>query len=478
MIAGLKPYPAYRESGFSGLGTIPAHWQLKRNKFLLREIDERSLDGSEELLTVSQYTGVTPSHARVAENGEPLTRATSLVGYRRVEPGDLVMNIMLAWNGNLGVSCFQGIASPAYSVFRFLPLAAPRFFHYLFRTELFAGIFKTLSTGVVDSRLRLHAEMFFRVSSPLPPLPEQKLIIKYLDHADRQTARCIRARQKLIKLLEEQKRTIIHRAVTRGLDPNVHLKPSGVEWLGELPSHWSVGRLKFVASHIIDCLHATPVYSEGGDFPAIRTADVYPGKLRVESARRLDEEQYRRWTERLVPEERDILYTREGRRFGIAALVPANFRLCISQRMMAFRIRAEHSPAYVMWQLNCGHVYEQAAADLVGAAAPRVNAGRIKNFSLILPPFGEQEAIAAAVEQAIREPNFAILKARREIDLIREFRSRFIADVATGKLDVREAATKLPEEVPEETREDVDPSCVYTESVEMLPGGSNEMKFS
>jgi type I restriction enzyme S subunit len=447
-MSALKPYPAMKASGVSWLGEVPAHWEVRRLKYVLRERDIRSADGSEQLLRVSQYTGVT--QRRRADGGdEPETRAESLVGYKCVEPHDFVVNIMLAWNGSMGVSGFHGIVSPSYCVYRFGDVAHPWYFHHLLRSPAYKARIKAVSTGVVESRLRLYTDDIYRIEGMLPPLSEQSAIVRFLDYMDRRIRRYIRAKQKLIKLLEEQKQAIIHRAVTRGLDPNVRLKLSGVEWLGDVPEHWKVTRLKFIATQIVDCLHATPVYSTTGEYPAIRTADVQPGQLLLESARLVDEEHYLRWTARMTPEAGDILYTREGERFGIAALVPANVRLCISQRMMAFRIQPIHNSAYIMWQINCRHVYRQAAADLVGAAAPHVNVERIRNFWLVLPPGPEQEKIVAAVRRAHAGPNTAIAKARNEISLLREYRTRLIADVVTGKLDAREVAARLPDKIEE-----------------------------
>ncbi len=142
----------------------------------------------------------------------------------------------------------------------------------------------------------------------------------------------------------------------------------------------------------------------------------------------------------MEPAEGDILYTREGERFGIAALVPSAVRLCISQRMMAFRMQPTQNSAYVMWQINCQHAYAQAAADLIGAAAPHVNVERIKNLWMVLPPRREQDEIVAAVKALHSRPDETIARAHKEIALLREYRTRLIADVVTGKLDVREAA--------------------------------------
>src|SRR5207253_9031755 len=132
-IEGLKPYPAMKDSGVPWLGEVPAHWDLRRLKYLLRERDVRSADGKEQLLRVSQYTGITRRKHDDSADG-PDTRAESLVGYRCVEPNELVVNIMLAWNGSMGVSRFAGIASPAYCVYRFGAGGQPWYFHHLLRS--------------------------------------------------------------------------------------------------------------------------------------------------------------------------------------------------------------------------------------------------------------------------------------------------------------------------------------------------------
>jgi type I restriction enzyme S subunit len=226
-------------------------------KLLLREVDARSTAGKEQLLRVSQYTGVTRRKS-VDGSDVPDTRASSLVGYKRVMPSDLVINIMLAWNGSMGVSRYDGIASPAYCVYRFKPGAIPWYYHELLRLPVYKGRIKTASTGVVESRLRLYSDDLGRIEVIQPPLVEQAAIVRFLDWANGRLERAIRAKRKVIALLNEQKQAIIHRAVTRGLDPSVPLKPSGIPWLGEIPQHWEVRRTKF---NIVDCT-TTPRYSE------------------------------------------------------------------------------------------------------------------------------------------------------------------------------------------------------------------------
>ena len=251
MTPSLKPYPTYKFSDVEWLGNVPVHWEVRRFKYLLRERDLRSVDGSEQLLRVSQYTGVT-QRKRTGGGDEPDTRAESLVGYKCVEPNDFVVNIMLAWNGSMGVSQFHGIASPAYCVYRFRMGIHPWYFHHLLRSPAYKARIKAVSTGVVESRLRLYTDDLYRLEALFPTLPEQTAIVRFLDHADRRIRRYIRAKQKLIALLEEQKQAIIHQAVTGQIDvrtgqPYPSYKDSGVERLGDVPAHWEVRRLRTVA---------------------------------------------------------------------------------------------------------------------------------------------------------------------------------------------------------------------------------------
>ena len=175
-------------------------------------------------------------------------KAESYAGHKLCWPGDLVINSLWAWAQGLGVSRFHGIVSTAYGVYRIRSDVEiePWFIHNLVRSVPFHWELRVRSKGVWTSRLQLTDEAFLGAPFPIPPLSEQAAIVRFLDHADRRIRRYIRAKQKLIKLLEEQKQAIIHRAVTRGLNPNVRLKPSGVKWLGDVPVHWWVMPLRRV----------------------------------------------------------------------------------------------------------------------------------------------------------------------------------------------------------------------------------------
>ena len=254
MIGDLKPHAAYKDSGQDWLGFIPAHWSLLRAKRLFREVDERSKTGEEELLSVSHLTGVTPRRLKTVT----MFLAESNVGHKVCRPGDLVINTLWAWMAALGVTTHTGMVSPAYGVYR--PTDGgdilPAYADHLLRTPLYAAEYQRRSTGVNSSRLRLYPEQFLRMPILVPPKDEQTAIVRFLGWANGRLERAIRAKRKVIALLMEQKQAITHRAVIRGIDSQVTLRPSGVVWLGEIPKHWEVLRSKQIYREV-DCRSAT-----------------------------------------------------------------------------------------------------------------------------------------------------------------------------------------------------------------------------
>jgi type I restriction enzyme, S subunit len=457
MIEGLQPYPEYRESGQKWLGRCPAHWKVRRTKLILREVDSRTRTGKEQLLRVSQYTGVTE---RKATNGSdsPDTRASSLVGYKQVAPHDLVINIMLAWNGSMGVSRFGGITSPAYCVYRFRDGALPWYFHSLFRTSLYKGRIKAASTGVVESRLRLYSDDLGRIEVLLPPPDEQTAIVRFLEHANRKIDGFIRVKRKLIGLLNEQKQAIIHRAVTRGLDPNVPLKPSGVPWLGDIPRHWEEAALR---RHwcVTDCKHLTVPFVEDG-FPLASVVEVQSFTLNLERCKKTKPAWYRLLIEGdRKPKRGDLIYCRNAS-VGACALVETDIDFAMGQDVCLIRSKLQNQ-RFLNYQLHSPFMDHQLELLLVGSTFKRINVADIKALTVIVPPRGEQDAISEDLERKLVAFNTAITRTEQEITLMQEYRTRLTADVVTGKLDVRPAAARLPdlslEVAPVEAQDESDP---------------------
>lgn len=249
----LNPYPRYRNSGLPWLGNVPEHWTISRAKYLFREVDDRSTTGDEELLSVSHLTGVTPRR----EKNVTMFMAESNAGHKLCRPGDLVINTMWAWMAALGVSPYEGLVSPSYGVYR--PISVDLLSGYtdhLLRTSIYAAEYTRRSTGVNSSRLRLYPDQFLRIPIIVPSRAEQQAIVRFIGHLDRLTSRYVQAKRGLIQLLEEQRRSVVHSAIVKGLDSSAQLKDSNIQWLGKVPNHWEVSALR---RHwrVIDCKHST-----------------------------------------------------------------------------------------------------------------------------------------------------------------------------------------------------------------------------
>ncbi len=447
MIEGLKPYAGYKESGQAWLGTIPAHWDVRRTKLILREVDSRSSTGKEQLLRVSQYTGVTQRKAADGSDA-PDTRAASLVGYKRVAANDLVINIMLAWNGSLGASRYNGIASPAYCVYRFKKDALPWYCHELFRLPLYKGRIKTASTGVVESRLRLYSDDLGRIEALLPPPDEQAAIVRFLDHANRKIDGFVRAKRKLIGLLNEQKQAIIHRAVTCGLDPDVPLKPSGVPWLGEIPAHWEVMQLRQVLS-FGPKNGVSPPASAGIGVWSFSISAVRDGRINLAGNKKYVELDSARVAGFRIYKGDILLVRGNGNvalvgKCGLVEDCPEN---CVyPDILMKLRPNEKMNAEFMVLAINSSYVTNQVSTlAKTSNGAFKVSGATVRSISMLVPPSAEQMSLVETIKTESTTVNTAIARTEREIALMQEYRTRLTADIVTGKLDVREAAAKLPD---------------------------------
>ena len=242
MIEDLKPYPETKDSGLPWLGKVPAHWEIRRNGGLFQQRNDPG-DAELPILEVSLRTGVRVRDFSRSKRKQVMTDRSK---YKRAGQGDLVYNMMRMWQGAAGIAPVSGLVSPAYVVCRAMPGIDSGYFSRLFKTDDYLAEIDAASRGIVKDRNRLYWDQFKQICSPLPPPEEQAAIARFLAWATNRLDRAIGAKRRIIALLQEQKQAIIHRAVTRGLDPSVPLKDSGIPWLGEIPEHWEVRRAKYL----------------------------------------------------------------------------------------------------------------------------------------------------------------------------------------------------------------------------------------
>lgn len=243
MLADLRPYPASRDSGLPWLGQVPTHWEVRRNGRLFTQRNETGF-ADLPILEVSLRTGV---RVRDFDGSQRKQVMSDRDKYKRAARGDVTYNIMRLWQGAVGVAPVDGLVSPAYVVARPHSDVDGRYYAYLFRTDAHMREVDQYSRGIVKDRNRLYWDEFKQMPSPFPPPSEQRQIANFLDEHGRCVRQLVRNKLRLIELLEEQKQAVITRAVTRGLDGTVPLSPSGVDWLGAVPQHWTLRRFKFLA---------------------------------------------------------------------------------------------------------------------------------------------------------------------------------------------------------------------------------------
>jgi len=434
----LPKYEQYKDSGVEWLGEIPEHWEIKRLKYLFKEINERSNDGTEELLSVSHYTGVTLKKDKI-EDGGILSTAESLEGYKKVSENDLVINIMLAWNGSMGFSAYDGITSPAYCIYRLKKKQVTQFFHYLLRTELYKSEFKRNSSGVIESRLRLYSDDFFKIISILPPISEQTLIAQFLDRKTALIDQAIGIKEKQIELLKEHRQILIHKAVTRGLNPDVKMKDSGVEWIGEVPEGWEVARVKQYSNKISK---GTTPSTEGrsildiGPIRYIKAENIQDGYITNSPAHFIDEKT-NAMIQRSQLEENDILFVIAGATLGKIAIVGKDHIPSNTNQAVAFvRPNSKVIPQYLAIWLSSSIIKELTWLVAVQSAQPNLSMENLGNFSFALPSISEQKTILHHINITSDKIAAAISLKVQEIEKLKEYKATLINSAVTGKIKV------------------------------------------
>ncbi len=443
------PYPAYKPSGVPWLGDVPLSWEVRRIKALFRESEERRGQKPIELFSLTRTKGLIPQ----SENSSPTLLAEDLSGYKICRPTDIVMNRMQAWSGMFAVPPHEGIVSPDYSVFSPTTTCEIEFFEHLFKTPILVEQFAKNSKGIGSGFNRLYSDDFGNIIIPLPPLPEQTAIVRYLDHADRRIRRYVSAKRKLIALLGEEKQAVINHAVTRGLDPNVRLKPSGVEWLGDVPEHWETVQLGRIGT-FSKGTGGTKEDEVSEGIPCVRYGDLYMShKYLIRNSRAfVTEEKQPNYT---TIEYGDVLFAGSGEtieEIGKSAVNLIGSQVCCGGDVILFRPEVEINATFSGYAIDCPQAQYQKSRMGRGITIMHIYSSQLKNLWIGLPSLSEQDAIVEYLDKAAASIDAAIARARRQIELLEEYRTRLIADVVTGKLDVRDAAAGLPEagEEPEE----------------------------
>jgi len=442
MIADLKPYAEYKESGLPWLGQVPGHWDVKRLKNWVA-VNASTLSEStpndyefEYLDIGSVGTGrLSKSPARIRFGGAP-SRAR-----RVLRAGDTIVSTVRTYLKavvTVGELDEPLIASTGFAVLTPRGDSVPRCLGYVAQSEYFTNQVTGDSIGIAYPAIS--ETKLSNILVTLPPPDEQAAIVRFLDWANGRLERAIRAKRKVIALLGEQKQAIIHRAVTRGLDPSVPLKPSGIPWLGDIPQHWEVVRNMALFAHRVEAGRA--------GFPVLQIS------LRSGiTAEELD--QFGR-PKRLIADatkyklihKGDVAYNTMRMWQGAVGVSPCDG--LVSPAYVVLRPRCDTCPEFYDFIFHTEVYKQEVNRQSTGIVSDRNRLywDSFKQMPNIHLPRDEQAEVVTFILSETSSLNTAISRLEREIELLREYRTRLVADVVTGKLDVREAALRLPDEAP------------------------------
>ena len=464
MIANLKPYPAMKYSGVTCLGEVPEHWEVSALRRKLRTYDGIKIGPFGSQLKLEQMS---PSGYKVYGQANVIARdfarGTKFVDQEKfnelsaceVLPSDLLVTMM----GTSGRCAYvPDDASEGIMDSHLLRLRTDFSINVRFASRIIDEspyVKEQISvTGKGSIMHGLNSGIVKALVLALPPLPEQAAIVRFLDHADRRIRRYIRAKQKLIKLWEQQQQAIIHQVVTGQIDvrtgqPYPAYRPSGVEWLGAVPAHWQLLRLKNVA-------HVQTGLTLGKDYRGTRTtsrsylrvANVQAGRLDLTHVKSIDVPLNE--ADRTTLLTGDVLMTEGGDidKLGRGCVWRDEISKCLHQNHI-FAVRCKHgllSPEFLVGLMASQHgraYFELTAKQTTNLAS--TNSSTLRAFPMPLPVLEEQVAILNVLSEETNAMDHAMGQAERGIDLLREYRTRLSADVVTGKLDVREASAGLPE---------------------------------
>ena len=431
----MEKYLSYKDSGVQWLGEIPSHWKVKKIRHILSLANEKTKESGGELLSLSQYAGVTPK----TDSNVGIRAAEDTTGYNIVHKGQFVMNIMLAWNGSYAVSEYDGIISPAYCVFDFTRECARRYYNYLLRMKVYSGAFKTESKGIIDSRLRLYPQYFKNFPLIVPPIEEQRSMATYLDKATAEIDRAIAQQQRMIDLLNERKQIIIQRAVTKGLDENVEMKNSGLNWLGQIPSHWELVRLGY--SSWIRArlgwrgLKANEYVDSGYVF--LSAFNIVNNKMQWDNVNFINKFRYDESPE-IKLKIGDILLVKDGAGIGKCARVDElPLGEATANGSLAFITpKPDLDYRYLHYFLICDSFKKYTELLLTGMGVPHFTQGAMKKVKIPIPPINEQKRIVFHLDKEVGEFDLAIGRLEKQISFLQERKQIIISEVVTGKIKV------------------------------------------
>lgn len=459
----LRPYELKQVNDIPWIERIPAHWDVQRGKAVYKKLN-RPTRSNDEVVTCFRDGVVT---LRKNRRTTGFTESIKEIGYQGIRKGDLVIHVMDAFAGAIGVSDSDGKGTPVYSVCEAKVDLNNYYYAYVIREMAKTGFIQSLYRGIRERSSDFRFEVFANQYLPIPPLSEQDQIVKYLDHQLAKINKFIKTKKKLIAVLKEQKQAIINEVVTKGLDPNVKMKPSGIEWLGDVPEHWERDK----ANRLFRRIGSGTTPSSGnlkyynGNIKWINSGDLNDNYL-LDTRKTVTEIALADYSVLQVYPKKSIVVAMYGATIGKLSIT--EFEACCNQACCVLGdLKSNVNLEYAFYALySCKSSLIEKSR---GGGQPNISQEIIKQTWLPIPPMSEQADIVNHIKKTTAFIESCILRVSNEIELITEYRNCLISDAVTGKVDVRNIVI---EELEEEIIEDIelDEDSIDEESLEAEDG--------
>lgn len=436
----IERYDAYKDSGVEWLGEIPEHWDVARLGSILSPVSQKNCPDL-PLLSITREKGVIVRDIEDEDENHNYI-PDDLSNYKLLKAGQFGMNKMKAWQGSYGIAPATGIVSPAYYVFNVADSISPDYFHLAIRSKVYVSFFGSSSDGVRIGQWDLSKSRMTNIPFLIPSISEQKRMATFIREKFDQIDRAIAIKQKQIELLKERRQILIHNAVTRGLDPNVEMKDSGVEWIGEVPKHWEVKRLKFLGN-----LFSGLSDKKGDDFskepikqskPYIPFTNICKNLLvkkgEYHYVKMSDSE-----SQNMVLKD-DILFLMSSETLddiGKCSLYSFTDEVYLNSFCKGFRLTDKSISSLFLIYLLSSLAY-RIYFGMVGRGFTRINIKQeyINEIQTLIPPIQEQIAIASFITKADEKIHLAVLLIEQEIEKLKEYKASLVNSVVTGKVKV------------------------------------------
>jgi type I restriction enzyme, S subunit len=429
-------YPKYKVSGVEWMGQVPEHWRIAKFRHHFIESPEKiETEVVGPMLSVSGYRGI-----EIKEYDDENRRRLDdeLIGYRIVRPEQLVVNNMWLNAAGLGVSEYEGHVSPAYRAYWIDKALNRRFIHHLMRSGLYVQMYTKVAQGIRPNSLQVGRDDLMELPILLPDPPEQSLIAAFLDRETAKIDELVAQQRRLIELLKEKRQTVISHAVTKGLSPQAPMKPSGIEWLGDVPEHWEVAGVYFRYTIQLGKMLDTEKITGKHLRPYLRVFDVQWGTINVDELPEMDFDPTVRERFRLLPG--DLLVNEGGSYPGRAAIWKGELDECYFQKAL-HRLRPcdpkKDTTSFFYYIMAWATAHGVFTAGGNESTIEHLPAEKFRKYRFAFPPFKEQLAIAEFLHEQLANFDALTAEAQRAIDLLQERRTALISAAVTGQIDVR-----------------------------------------